>query len=168
MLFRSRARETAALIGGSRVQPLPIHATSAWREINFGAWEGLTYVEIAAQFPAQLSFFSDPEVSSPPAGESLTHLRQRVLAAFEWTLADCEARGYGDIVLVSHGGPLRVLLSCVLALPLARQWQFVLDPGSLSALNLLPFQNPEAPLGTLSLLNFHRSLGMPHTLKDSK
>jgi alpha-ribazole phosphatase len=153
-----RARETAAIIAESRTQAPPIQGEAAWREIDFGAWEGLTYAEIAAQFPDQLGFFSNPVGSSPPGGESLEQLSQRSLEALVRVLEVDNVSAKGDIVIVSHGGPLRVLLSSVLGMPLERQWQLALEPGSLSALDLLPMQNQALPLGTLALLNMHRSL----------
>jgi len=163
-----RARETAEIIAEARSQPLQREVQAGWREINFGAWEGLAYAEIAAQFPAHLGFFSDPENCSPPGGESLVQLRQRVLAALAQTLEGARRAEEGDVVIVSHGGPLRVVLSSVLGMPLARQWQFALEPGSLSALDLLPIQDPAAPLGTLALLNANRDLVSMLSPRSSK
>lgn len=145
-----RARETAEIIASSQDQPVPIKASAAWRELDFGDWDGLTYAEIAARFPEQLGFFTNPEQFSPSGGETLAQLKQRVLAGLALLLAE---QNMGDLVLVSHGGPLRVLLCCVLGIPLARQWQLALEPGSLSALDLLPLEDSAAPLGTLTLLN---------------
>lgn len=154
----SRAYETAEIIAGSGTPPLPIQALAAWREIHFGAWEGLTYAEIVARFPAALDFFRGSLEAAPPAGESLLQLRQRVLEGLRLLTEACRTLPAGDILLVSHGGPLRVLLSCVLELPLERQWQFALDPGSLSALDLLLAQDQgPLPSGVLSLLNLCRS-----------
>jgi broad specificity phosphatase PhoE len=142
----SRAHQTAEIIAHSHShshsQPIPIHPSSAWRELNFGAWEGLTYAQIADRFPQQLAFFSDPLHASPPDGEAFTALLQRVWDAFLALLRELSAPNqssqHSDIVLVSHGGPLRALLCCILKMPLERQWQLRLDPGSLSALEFLP------------------------------
>jgi broad specificity phosphatase PhoE len=153
-----RARETAEIIAGASARTIQVQTLAAWRELDFGAWEGLTYGEIAARFPEHLGFFRDPESCSPPGGETLAQLRQRALAALAQVLQASAESSDGDIVIVSHGGPLRVLINCVLGMPLARQWQLGLDPGSLSALELLPEQDPAAPLGTLALLNMRSSL----------
>jgi len=149
----SRARETAQIIARTFTPPLTIQVSAAWRELDFGAWDGLTYAEIATAFPEQLDFFTDPEGVAPPGGETLLHLQRRVLLALGQA---CTAEP-GDLLIVSHGGPLRVLLSSVLGMPLARQWQLALAPGSLSALDLLPVQDVSAPSGTLALLNVQRS-----------
>jgi broad specificity phosphatase PhoE len=150
-----RASETAGLIAATEPRQLPIRTMAAWREIDFGAWEGLTYAEIAARFPENLGFFSDSLHCCPPGGETLEQLNQRVLEGLTHILKECESADAGEIVIVSHGGPLRLLLCNILGMPLERQWQFALEPGSLSALDLAPGQNA-APTGTLALLNMQR------------
>ncbi|MBC7325685.1 MAG: histidine phosphatase family protein, partial [Moorella sp. (in: Bacteria)] len=45
----SRARETAAVIAAPH--GLTIKTEEAFREIDFGFWEGLTYQEITARYP---------------------------------------------------------------------------------------------------------------------
>ncbi|HEX7736831.1 MAG TPA: histidine phosphatase family protein [Ktedonobacteraceae bacterium] len=148
-----RAYETAEIITSKRELALPIQASAAWREIHFGTWEGLTYVQIAASFPEHLDFFTHPEQIAPPGGETLESLQQRVLVSLA-QIVDEQAE---DILIVSHGGPLRVLLSSCLGMSLARQWQISIDPGSLSALDLVAPSDSQVPLGTLALLNLQES-----------
>ncbi len=127
----SRARETAEIIAKKRQRDIII--SSVWREIHFGAWEGLTYNEIAASFHEQLGFFTDPEHVAPPQGETLTEVLQRVMPA----LGEIMQREHdGEIVLVSHGGVLRGLLCSLLGMPLRNQWQLHIDTGSLSAIDV--------------------------------
>jgi alpha-ribazole phosphatase len=147
-----RARETAEIIANSRAEPMQVKVSAAWREIDFGAWEGLTYAEIAEQFEDRLDFFSDLEHSSPPAGEATMHMVKRVQRAL--TMVSRADDVPGDAVIVSHGGPLRALLCSMLGMSLEHQWQLCLDPGSLSAIDLLlPIQDPSAPPGILAFLN---------------
>jgi alpha-ribazole phosphatase len=150
---QARARETAEIIASRRTQAVPVNVSAAWRELDFGAWEGLMYAEIAERFKDHLGFFTDPEQYSPPNGEPLAHVLQRVQAELA-VIARSDTSG--DVVIVSHGGPLRVLLCSLLGMPLERQWQLRLDPGSLSAIELLPVQEPLAPQAILILLNFQR------------
>src|SRR5436309_8844851 len=153
----ARARETAEIIASLSTQAVPLKVSTAWREIDFGAWEGLTYAEIAEQFKDQLGFFTDPEQCSPPGGESLAHMLHRVMAELAAIACSGDLRMEGDVVIVSHGGPLRVLLCSILGMPLERQWQLRLDPGSLSAIDLLPIHEPSAPRAVLALLNVQGS-----------
>lgn len=151
-----RAKETAEII--ARSQPASVHyvLSPAWRELNFGAWEGLTYTQIAEQFPGQLDFFSDPEHVSPPNGESLAEVLQRIQPVLS-TFLQAHAVDKGDIVLVSHAGLLRALLCRVLTIPLTQQWRLQIAPGSLSLLHLLtPLEKDGFPTGILSLLNEQR------------
>jgi alpha-ribazole phosphatase len=153
-----RACQTAKMIAAQSIQ---IEASSSWREIAFGAWEGLTYAQISQQFPSHLDFFSHPLSASPPDGETLQALMQRVQQAF-LKLARSPIEE-GDIVLVSHGGPLRVLLSIVLAMPLEQQWRLRLAPGSLSAIDFLPIIDDTMPVATLALFNMQRPARLQRT-----
>ena len=132
----SRARETAEIIAARNVEKtlaVSLQPSPLWREINFGAWEGLTYNEIATSFVDQLSFFTDPEHYAPPQGETLAEVLQRVIPALQ---AIMQHGHKGEIVLVSHGGVLRGLLCVLLGMPLSSQWQLRIDTGSLSAIDV--------------------------------
>jgi alpha-ribazole phosphatase len=167
----ARARETAEMIARQCLQPVQVNVSTAWRELDFGAWEGLTYAEIVAGFKDQLGFFTDPSSYAPPGGESLAHLVQRVQDALATIVCNQDASGKSDVVIVSHGGPLRVLLCRLLDMPLERQWQLRLDHGSLSAVDLLLPQSIQkshqlpAPQATLVLLNAQRPM---HVRRSSK
>ncbi|HLZ57224.1 MAG TPA: histidine phosphatase family protein [Ktedonosporobacter sp.] len=147
-----RGRETAALIALPSAQKVQIRVSAHWREMAFGEWEGLTYAQIVEGFPQHLDFFTDPWHCAAPGGESLADLVQRVRAAFV-EIIQADRLGDGDVVLVSHGGPLRVLLCSLLGMSLERQWQLRLDHGSLSAVDLLPPTDQAEPMATLVLLN---------------
>ena len=147
-----RARQTAEMIAAQSPY-VQVETSPYWREMAFGAWEGLTYAQIAQRFPADLDFFTDPLAASPPGGESLTTLAQRVQNAF---IELAHASGEGDSVLVSHGGPLRILLCIILGMPLEQQWRLHLAPGSLSAIDFLPVIDDTVPIATLTLFNMQR------------
>jgi broad specificity phosphatase PhoE len=68
----------------------------------------------------------------------------------------------GDVVIVSHGGLLRILLCGILGMSLQRHWQLRIDPGSLSAIDLLPAHELSAPDAILALLNVQRSTRVEH------
>jgi broad specificity phosphatase PhoE len=153
----ARARETAEIIASQRAQAVPVQVSAAWREMDFGAWEGLTYAAVAEQFKDQLGFFSDPEQCSPSGGESLAQVLQRIQDELAAITCSSGSPLEGDVVIVSHGGPLRILLCSILEMPFARQWQLRLDPGSLSAIDLLPTCELWAPRAILALLNVQGS-----------
>ncbi|EFH81375.1 Phosphoglycerate mutase [Ktedonobacter racemifer DSM 44963] len=158
-----RAVQTAEIISRSVPGSMTIEQALEWREMHFGAWEGLTYEGIMANASEQPGFFRDPVGEAPPGGESFEQLVTRVRKGLRKTFMDVNVGvgGQGEeqahYVLVSHGGPLRVLFCLLLASPVERQWQFRLDPGSLSAIDLFPGQKEGEPLAAiLVLLNEQR------------
>jgi alpha-ribazole phosphatase len=129
-----RARETAEIITKSR--GLPIVPVPRLREMAFGAWEGLTMAEVRQDNPELLrAWHRDPAATSPPGGERLVDLEARV-GAF---LRDLDTHpDEGTALIVSHAGPIRVLLCLTLGLPATSYWRFRVDPGSLTELDVYP------------------------------
>jgi alpha-ribazole phosphatase len=129
-----RARETAEAIAGPRA--LTIVPVRQLREMSFGAWEGLTLAEVQRADPERLeTWHREPAATSPPGGESLIDLEDRVRVVFR----DLGAHpGDRTALIVSHAGPIRVLLCLALGLPAEAYWKFRVDPGSLTELNLYP------------------------------
>jgi len=73
-----------------------------WRELDFGAWDGLRPDEID---PAALGlFWDDPDASPPPHGESWSALLARVTAALT-------ALPPRPTLVVAHGGSMRAALA---------------------------------------------------------
>jgi broad specificity phosphatase PhoE len=94
----ARALATAQAVAeprGLRVAPL-----AALRERNFGTWEGLRDEEILERFP---------QAHTGPWGddETVEELAGRILAALQ-EIAERHPRD--DVLVVSHGGPLRAVL----------------------------------------------------------
>ncbi|HLI87072.1 MAG TPA: alpha-ribazole phosphatase [Ktedonobacteraceae bacterium] len=150
-----RARETAEIIAQRQPGMAPVTISPCWREINFGAWEGLSYEQIARNFEQHAGFFSDPQHCATPGGESLADVLRRVNRGLSEIAANARTTR-GDVVVVSHGGTLRALLCRALGMPLDRQWQLRLDPGSLSAIDLLPMSDAALPQAILVFLNVQR------------
>jgi broad specificity phosphatase PhoE len=100
-----RCRETASLLAPGR----NIYPSRSLRELNFGAWEGLTAEECRLRDPERFDrWMRVPWSERPPRGESLDQLWSRA-RGFATTLA---RRHPGKtIVLVTHGGPIRALLA---------------------------------------------------------
>lgn len=100
-----RASETASIIGAS----LTDNATSvshrrALRELSFGEWEGMTTLEVKADFPiARKARKADRWSFTPPGGES-PQSRVPELQTFLDELTH-------PVVLVTHTGIIRICLS---------------------------------------------------------
>ncbi|MGI6375063.1 MAG: histidine phosphatase family protein [Anaerolineae bacterium] len=128
-----RAVETAAHVAAAC--GLPARVDERLREIDFGAWEGLSMDEVAQRDAAALAAWRADPLAAPTGGEPPAQLLARVDAL----LADLQARHAGHAVaLVSHGGLLQALILRALGLPYRNDWLFLLYNGSLSELSLAP------------------------------
>jgi alpha-ribazole phosphatase len=86
------------------------------REMSFGEWEGYTAAELLERDAQRLRrFWADPSLHCPPGGESLAELHARVVAAWQRIAGEHDGE---RVLIVSHGGPIRVLLALQSGTPL--------------------------------------------------
>lgn len=94
-----RCRQTA-------VQLFPTacyHADPDWRECHFGRWEGKTYAQLEYDETYQ-RWIDDPNGVVPPDGECLADVAMRISRAV------CSLPHGGKHIIITHGGPIRLLL----------------------------------------------------------
>jgi alpha-ribazole phosphatase len=104
---RIRTRETAAPLG------VPVVEDARLCELDFGAFEGRTYDELAAAEPALYErWMTAPTTVRFPDGESYGDLRARATEALD----EIRAR-HACAAVVSHGGVIRAALATWLELP---------------------------------------------------
>ncbi|HEV2661702.1 MAG TPA: histidine phosphatase family protein [Ktedonobacteraceae bacterium] len=147
----ARAYRTAQPIA-ARLQ-LDVQILSALTEGRFGAWEGLSRAEVLARGPLaeqQLRAWEADPTQVPPEGESFADVQTRVRTAIE-RLADMHPDQ--TLVLVSHVGPIKVLLCSALAAPLTSMFNIFLDPATISVIDWRPSHL------TVRLINSHAHLG---------
>lgn len=118
---------------------VPLRIVEDLREIDFGAAEGLTYLE-ATRNGIRLAY--RPSV---PAGEdggprAIAHAAEIATEGERWdaflsrvgavraALADAR----GTVVLFTHGGTGRALLAALLGLPPEAMWSFALPPAAIA------------------------------------
>jgi probable phosphoglycerate mutase len=142
-----RAVQTARPIAGRLGAPLRIEPRL--RERSLGAAEGRDSDEVG---PAELGFDGerviDPD-AAPPGGESLRQLYDRVTRLLCGLLEESQDR---RIVLVSHGGPVRVTQAWLAGLgPAQMSWPPVLNCAVLPVLPsrkaVLPSRKAVLPSG---------------------
>lgn len=114
----------------SQQQGLPLELCDDLKELDFGTWDGRETTEVwANESEAVTAFWRDPVANPPPGGEPMAVFQHRVLQQ----IAELEARYGGEkLLLVTHGGVIRVLLCQVLQMPLQALQQMSVDYGSLS------------------------------------
>lgn len=113
---------------------LQVRVIDALREINFGRWEGLTFADARRRYPAEWQQRqADPYAVAPPDGENYRDLVARVLPAFEELFA---RHPNDDFAVFGHKSVNRVLVACILEMPIAYYRRIELAPGALTVLRL--------------------------------
>lgn len=94
---------------------LPLHYEPGLQELHFGDWEGRSAAELMQSDAEALGqFWADPYGFTPPNGEPLQQFEARVLAA----LQRLQHNHAGErLLLVTHGGVMRLLLARARGLP---------------------------------------------------
>ena len=126
-----RARKTAEIV--AKRNNLEIQASSAWREIDMGEWEGRTVAALyrdAPQLVGQL--FNDPASFEYPQGESFAAFTARVRTALDQLLS---IHGSGEVVLVAHGGVCRTIIGTALGIPPKNWLRLAQDYGCLNVID---------------------------------
>jgi broad specificity phosphatase PhoE len=125
----SRAVSTAGLIAQKIPIPPLIMKTAALRELACGVFEGQPFSRL------QEMRRRDPrgwEEAAPPGGESLAAMRQRVLAWYR----DLVATVREETLIVTHKGPLALILAAIAPSLSAASTQIALSHSSLVSLEL--------------------------------
>ena len=100
----ARAYDTARVVAERK--GLGVVVDPDLREIDIGAWEGLTSDEVEAQWPGDLARWRAGEAALGRGGETHDELRERILRAAGRIAA---AHPGERVLVVSHGGALRAL-----------------------------------------------------------
>lgn len=129
----------------SRARDLPLSIDFAWREREFGDWEG----QAPEQIPADelTRFWTDPTRFTPPNGESYDDFRRRILTLWKTCLTTRE----GHTLIVTHGGVIRIIIAEVLQMSPEALLRIEVPFGSLTRIRL-----PDPP-GVPTLV-FHREI----------
>jgi broad specificity phosphatase PhoE len=130
----TRARTGAEII--SRGRNLAPQTIPEFREIHFGAWEGLSFAEIAERYPADLQArFRDLTSFRIPGGESLLDVSSRVLPRLNDLIA---GHPQETLIIVAHAGVNRVILSEALGLSLDHLFRLDQNYGCLNVIDYFP------------------------------
>ena len=121
-----RAVQTAEPIAGAR--GLPVEIEPAFSEIDFAAWTGMRFDDLA-QVPAWRAWNASRGTACVPGGESMLAVQARAMAEI---LRLCAAFPDGEVVVVSHADVIKAILAHVLGAPLDLLRRLQIDPGSMS------------------------------------
>ncbi len=118
----TRARLTAESVG--RACGIPVELDERLREIDAGAWQGLTSAQVAAGWPQdQAALRRGEDIRRGDTGESMSDVVARVGEAVDEVLATMAP---GEcVVLSTHGGAGRALAAHVLDLEQDLAWRML-------------------------------------------
>jgi probable phosphoglycerate mutase len=123
-----RAMMTAEIVAARLGVPC-VQVDGRLVEIAYGAWEGLTQVEVKARWPDQLRLWKrSPGTMRFPGGESLEEARERLLAFVAGSPVLKSARG--PVLAVGHGGLIRLAMLEATGSPLADYRGVLVGHGS--------------------------------------
>lgn len=104
----ARAYQTAWEVGAA--MNVPVELLPPLREIDLGAWSGLTREDIKARYPVEYALLEKGQDIARGGGETLAALRKRVIQGIEAIVA----QHHGEtLAFFSHGGPIRMMLGYV-------------------------------------------------------
>ena len=125
----SRALATAQPI--AEATGLEIHTLDELREMNYGGWEGKSFLDVRRDDEAAYRRWIDDPDAPCPGGESHNALRARLQRAF----ATIEASANGQplrAVVVTHGTAIRIAATLLLDVPVMASRYFAQDNASIN------------------------------------
>lgn len=124
-----RCRETAQAVADRL--GLTVTVEEGLREVDFGAWEGLTFAEVQQRFPDDLQAWLDsPKAAPTGGGESFMSATRRISATRDRLLSAHAGR---TVLLVTHVTPVKILVRLALGAPPEALFRMELSAASLSA-----------------------------------
>jgi alpha-ribazole phosphatase len=138
---RQRCSQAAQILALGR--DCPMETMLAFRELDFGKFEGRSYDEIAALYPdLYQEWMERPTETQFPGGEDFREMCTRVLAATR----DVLSRHIGQsIALVTHGGVIRIILADALSIPPANIFRIGQRYGAINTIRYFD-ENPVVEL----------------------
>ena len=139
-----RARQTLGkLLQSQRETPVVMEEL---REVDFGAWTGLSWEEVKTQFNVSAFQWLDQLDRALISGaEPMPEFRRRVDFALRTILSNSSGR---SIAVVCHGGVVRMILSLLLDLPFVKMSGFDVEYASVTVVDHFPHKTE------VQLLNF--------------
>lgn len=130
-----RTLDTTKLVMGDR--DIDIVINDDFKEMGFGSWEGQNPELLKTEFPSEhKSLWTDAANYVPIDGEDFNQVLTRVKRGLDQILKD---NPKGNVLLVTHGMIVQILLVHMKGLPLSNLWDRpVVNPTSLSVFDIEP------------------------------
>ncbi len=125
-----RTLETAEIVADMLEQNVEVE--HGFAEMEFGAWDGKTFLEVAEQHPDDLDAWLGSLDVAPGGGESFRVVEKRVLDGLQRLL---DEHGGKTVVVVSHVTPIKTLVAHAVEAPLSAVFRMELSPASVTVLS---------------------------------
>jgi len=125
-----RTQETAEIV--AELLGRPVQVEPGFAEMEFGAWDGMTFTEVAEQHPEELDAWLGSLDVAPRGGESFRVVEGRVLDGLQRLL---DEHGGKTVVVVSHVTPIKTLVAHAVDAPLSAVFRMELSPASVTVLS---------------------------------
>lgn len=122
-----RAAETGEILAGTLGARLV--EEPGFAEIEFGKWEGLTFAEVAQQYPEEMKAWMGATEVAPPGGESFDAAQVRVLEGLSRVLEEHAGK---TVVVTSHVSPIKLIVAHALGTPIGGVFNMELSPASVT------------------------------------
>lgn len=125
-----RSSTTAAIV--AKHHALDVTSEPAFRDMAFGAWEGLTPDDVASRFPRDWAVWREaPHTVTGHGGERVADVAARVSSG----LAKLQGTHGGEtVVLVTHAIVVRLIVLAAIGLGPDRLWTVDASPAGISEL----------------------------------
>jgi probable phosphoglycerate mutase len=145
----SRSLETARIIAEGRSETVqPFHKL---REINLGAWDGLSFDDVQRLYPGEFERRgADMVTYRTPGGECFADLAARVVPLF----MEIVAGSSGNLLIVGHAGVNMVIICHILGMPLGNLFRMRQDYG---CMNVIEFDSHGMRLRKMNLARLDNS-----------
>ena len=125
-----RTLESAEILG--EVLGREVEVEPGFAEMEFGAWDGMTFAEVGEKHAEELASWLDSLDFAPGGGESFRVVEKRVLDALSRVL---EQHAGKTIVVVSHVTPIKTIVAHALDAPLQSVFRMELSPASITVVS---------------------------------
>ncbi len=144
-----RTLESAQILG--EMLGKPVAEEPGLAEMEFGTWDGLTFVEVAERHQVDLDAWLGSLDARAGGGESFRVVERRVLDALRRVV---DAHPAQTVVVVSHVTPIKTVVAHALDAPLGAVFRMELSPASVTVVSFFTAGPDDARLlGSLRLYN---------------
>lgn len=118
----SRAKITAQFLADKF--NLPVQTTTAFREVDFGEWDGKSFSDLEKFDADRLKIFhTQPDKLKLDGAETFQQAQSRAMNRLKQVIDAHENGGENHVVIAAHGSINRLMLCAILEIPIKNIWR---------------------------------------------